>query len=205
MKAGQFETCFIIQTYNRLSRSLSHRGAIVHTRLPEISVRFLRLSRRRNFNLGGQRRHACYFRGRCNNDSMWKFNHLDRVAMIYKIHDNIKRVEGEKRIPQWTFYFFEKAILNGCRVRAYFILLPGILYYLSIEKLENLKFRHSKVWIKYLDWTFFRCDKNISSSETRRRISSNFVHHLKLNRLISRYRVRIIYICLAEYIYIHTR
>lgn len=125
--------------------------------------------------------------------------------MIYKIHDNIKRVEGGKRIPQWTFYFFEKAILNGCRVRAYFILLPGILYYLSIEKLENLKFRHSKVWIKYLDWTFFRCDKNISSSETRRRISSNFVHHLKLNRLISRYRVRIIYIRLAEYIYIHTR
>lgn len=77
---------------------------------------------------------------------MWKFNHLDRVAMIYKIHDNIKTgMGGGKGIPQWTFYFFEKAILNGCRVRAYFILLSGILYYLSIEKLENLKFRHSKV------------------------------------------------------------
>lgn len=33
--------------------------------------------------------------------------------MIYKIHDNIKRVEGGKRIPQWTFYFFEKAILKS--------------------------------------------------------------------------------------------
>lgn len=45
---------------------------------------------------------------------MWKFNHLDRVAMIYKIHDNIKTgMGGGKRIPQWTFYFFEKAILNS--------------------------------------------------------------------------------------------
>lgn len=109
MKAGQFETCFIIQTYNRLSRSLSHRGAIVHTRLPEISVRFLRLSRRRNFNLGGQRRHACYFRGRCNNDSMWKFNHLNRVAMIYKIHDNIKTGGRGKKNSSMDVLFFRKS------------------------------------------------------------------------------------------------
>lgn len=37
----------------------------------------------------------------------------------------------------------------------------------------------------------------------QRDAKANFVHHLKLNRLISRYRVRIIYICLAEYIYIY--
>lgn len=97
------------------------------------------------------------------NDS--KFN---RVATIYKMRDNIETGMGEgekkkKRIPQWTFYiFFEKAILNGCRVRAYFILLPGILYYLSIEKPENLKFRKYELNILI---ELFRCDKNISSRE----------------------------------------
>lgn len=206
MKAGQFETCFIIQTYNRLSRSLSRVVArsYIHVSRKLAYAFYDFLAEGILISVDNVAAVAISVVAattiRCGNLTIWTVSRWYTKFTII-----LKPGGGEKRIPQWTFYFFEKAILNGCRVRAYFILLPGILYYLSIEKLENLKFRHSKVWIKYLDWTFFRCDKNISSSETRRRISSNFVHHLKLNRLISRYRVRIIYICLAEYIYIHTR
>lgn len=163
MKAGQFETSFIIQTYNRLSRSLSRVAArsYIYTS-PEISVRFydflaegiliswttspvlFPLSLRRTIrNLTGSQRYT-------------------KCAIILKPEWEREK-KKKKRIPQWTFYiFFEKAILNGCRVRAYFILLPGILYYLSIEKPENLKFRKYELNILI---ELFRCDKNISSRE----------------------------------------
>lgn len=152
MKAGQFETSFIIQTYNRLSRSLSRVAArsYIYTS-PEISVRFydflaegiliswttspvlFPLSLRRTIrNLTGSQRYT-------------------KCAIILKPEWEREK-KKKKNSSMDVLYFFRKSNFKR---------LPGscILYFitghivLSFDRKAG-KFEISKVWIKYLDWTF---------------------------------------------------
>lgn len=114
MKAGQFETCFIIQTYNRLSRSLSRVAArsYIHVSRKLAYAFYDFLAEGILISVDNVAAVAISVVAattiRCGNLTIWTVSRWYTKFTII-----LKPGGGEKRIPQWTFYFFEKAILKS--------------------------------------------------------------------------------------------